>query len=386
MKKILLITNYFPPEKGAAPNRMLSLAQALGNEGYDVTVVCPLPSYPHGKIFQDYRGKIMATEKVSYGNIKRLWVWPSNSTNKIVRLFSMLSFCFSFCFWFIFTKTPRKIFVQYSPVFVGFTAVFLGRFFSKKVILNVSDLWPLAGLEMGIFQRGWYYTLLLKMEQYCYLKANMIVGQSQEILSHIENIENRKQLFLYRNLPAFTPPPVIENSGGGEIRIVYAGLLGMAQGLFDICQKITFPSHISLHIYGSGPELKNIKTLQNSNIFYQGELGRRELHEKIQEYDIALVPLKNRIFGSVPSKIFEYSLLGLPILYCAGGEGGDIIENNALGWNIETNNLQALQGFINTLSFEEINKFPKIQVQQNALKAFDFNDQFAGFSKIIEEL
>ena len=88
--EILLITNYFSPEKGAASNRMSSLAEALGNDGFKVIVVCPLPNYPTGNIFQEYRGKISTTENTSFGKIKRLWIWPSNSANKFVRFHGFL--------------------------------------------------------------------------------------------------------------------------------------------------------------------------------------------------------------------------------------------------------------------------------------------------------
>src|SRR5690554_7250165 len=105
---ILLITNYFPPEKGAAPNRMYSLAESLGNADFNVIVVCPLPNYPTGKIFKGYNGKAYSAEKTKFGKISRIWVWPSNSANKFVRLLSMLSFSFSLVFFFLFTKTPKK--------------------------------------------------------------------------------------------------------------------------------------------------------------------------------------------------------------------------------------------------------------------------------------
>src|SRR5690606_34361366 len=191
----------------------------LGKSGFKVEVVCPLPNYPTGKIFKDYSGKIVTSENISFGKLTRLWVWPSNSTNKFVRLFSMVSFSFSLVLFFIFNKTPKKIFIQYSSVFVGFTAVCLGRLFSKKTILNVSDLWPLAGLEMGILKKGLYYSLLLKMEQFCYRSADLIVGQSKEILEHISNFEKEKPFFLYRNIPNFNVPTINEKSPSVEIKI-----------------------------------------------------------------------------------------------------------------------------------------------------------------------
>src|SRR5690606_31983924 len=363
---------------------MFSLAEGLGKAGYNVKVVCPMPNYPNGKIFDGYSGKLSLIENVSFGKIKRLWIWPSNSTNKLLRLLSMVSFSFSLILFFLFTKTPKKIFIQYSPVFVGFTAVCLGRLFSKKIILNVSDLWPLAGLEMGILEKGSYYSLLLKMERFCYRNANLNVGQSKEIVAHISAFENEKPYFLYRNIPNFESLPIAENSRSEEIKIVYAGLLGMAQGIFEICQQIIFPEKVSFHIYGAGPEAEKISTLHKRNIHFYGELEREDLHKELQKYDIAFIPLKKRIYGSVPSKIFEYSRLGLPILYFAGGEGEDIVNREALGWVVADNDIEALQRFISTISKEKLKSFPKEAVQKNSISAFDFKRQFEEFIISIE--
>lgn len=390
-KEILLITNYFPPEKGAAANRMHTIAESLEKKGYLVHVVCPFPNYPNGKLFEGFKGSLFITKQVSFGKITRLWVWPSNSTNKILRLLSMLSFSFSLTLFLFFSKTPKKIFIQYSPVFVGFTAVCLGSLFLKKIILNVSDLWPQAGFEMGILKKGWYYTLLLKMEKFCYRKATLIIGQSDEILQHISTFEKEKPKFLYRNLPNLKTSEIstyeeVNEEVSKEVKIVYAGLLGIAQGINEICQQIKLPKHLSLHIYGAGPETEKIKAMKNKNIYFYGELDRDSLHKELQQYDIAFVPLVNRIYGSVPSKIFEYSRLGLPLLYFAGGEGGEIVTKNKIGWNIPVKDFKALQHFIDTLSESELKKFPKKIVQKNSEKAFNFNTQFDAFASKINKI
>ncbi|WP_139854203.1 glycosyltransferase family 4 protein [Aequorivita sinensis] len=383
-KEILLITNYFPPEKGAAANRMHSIAENLGKAGYTVKVICPLPNYPNGEIFEGYRGKLSISEKTPFGEVSRLWTWPSNSTNKFIRLLSMLSFSLSLAVFFLFKKTPKKIFIQYSPVFVGFTAVCLGKIFSKKIILNISDLWPLAGLEMGILNKGFYYTLLLKIERYCYKKSDLIIGQSEEILQHISKLENKKPLFLYRNIPNFKVPKISDSPTSKEVKIVYAGLLGVAQGIFEICEKITFPQNVSFHIYGAGPDAERLKSLQSKNVYFYGEVDRAVLHIELEKYDIAFVPLTNRIYGSVPSKIFEYTRLGLPILYFAGGEGGKIVAKESLGWVIPVNNTKKLQEFINTISENELNTYPKEIIQNTAVSVFNFEKQFKAFISAIE--
>jgi len=385
-KEILIITNYFPPEKGAASNRIYGVAEGLGDAGFNVKVVCPFPNYPTGKVFKDFRGSISTTEKTSFGKIKRLWIWPSNSANKFVRLLSMLSFSFSMVLFFIFSKTPKKLFIQYSPIFVGFTAVLLGRLFSKKIILNVSDLWPLAGLEMGLFHKGSYYSFLLKMEKFCYRNSDLIIGQSEEIIEHILVFNQKKKTFLYRNIPNFDAPHIKKIQSSSEIKLVYGGLLGVAQGIFELCQKISFPKNISLHIYGAGPESEKIKKVEKRNIYFYGELKRDELHIELQKYDIAFITLKKRIYGSVPSKIFEFTRLGIPVLYFAGGEGGEIVEKNSLGWVVPVNDFKALQEFINTLSEDNLKQFPRKMIQKNSVSAFNFHKQFEEFTAIIERI
>lgn len=383
-KEVLIITNYFPPERGAASNRIYSMVKGFTENNYKAIVVCPFPNYPDGKIFKGYRTSFFKKTEEPFGNIFRLWIWSTRSKNKFVRLLSMISFSFSLILFLLFIKTPKKVIIQYSPVFVGFTAVFWTKILRKKIILNVSDLWPLAGLEMGILKKGLYYTVLSKMEHFCYKNAQLILGQSEEILSHISKLELYKSLFLYRNYPDFKSPKLENTNTDNEIKIVYAGLLGVAQGLFKICSEITFSDNVSLHIYGSGPETELIKKLNKPHIYYYGAIEREKLHKELINYDIGFVPLKNRIYGSVPSKIFELSRLGLPILYFAGGEGGGIVINNELGWDIPVTDYKKLQNFIDLLSKKELDGFPKEKIQLQSNTNFTFNTQFDSLIQKIE--
>lgn len=385
-KQLLIITNYYPPEKGAASNRMYAMVKAFAENGYDVTVVCPLPNYPTGKVFKGFRNKFIKKTKEAHATVYRLWIFPSNSNNKFLRLLAMLSFSKMLGLFFIYKKLPKKVLIQYSPVFVGFTAVFWSWVLRKKIILNVSDLWPLAGLEMGILKKGFYYTILCKMEAFCYARSHLILGQSKEIVTYIKNKGVTKPLFLYRNFPKFYIPRTQEAKPRLPIKIVYAGLLGVAQGMFTICSNIKLPKEVELHIYGAGPEAKKIEALNNDGIFYHGEIDRQQLHEVLQNYHLGLVPLINRIYGSVPSKIFELALLGLPIIYYAGGEGEEIIKKYDLGWVIPTGNFVALQQFITSLSVEKLNEKQKSIIQERAKETFSFDKQFLSLLTLVKKI
>ena len=92
MKEILIISNYYPPEKGAAANRIEQLALKLKQNNYTVSVICPLGNYPKGELFTEYKGKFLVTEKRQDILVKRLWIYPSNSKNIVIRLLSIFSF------------------------------------------------------------------------------------------------------------------------------------------------------------------------------------------------------------------------------------------------------------------------------------------------------
>jgi hypothetical protein len=77
----------------------------------------------------------------------------------------------------------------------------------------------------------------------------------------------------------------------------------------------------------------------------------------------------------VPSKIFEYANLGLPMLYFGGGEGEDVIKEHKLGWIAEAGDYDDLNRVILSIKKSELNLDKRKQLQQTAVKYFDFNKQ-----------
>ncbi len=380
MKEVLIITSYFPPETGAASNRIFHLAEGLKKRHFKVSVVTPLPNYPTGKIFKDYKGKFNHRSFENDILIYRLWIYASNSKNKLLRLCAMLSYSLSLMSFFLWHKIPKTVIVQSPPLLVAFISILFLRSKQRKLVLNVSDLWPIAGLELGALKKNFSYKLLERIEHFNYRNANLVLGQSKEILSHVKSLFPKKDTFLYRNYPNFKVPEIqLENrSKEDKIKIVYAGLLGIAQGVHKLIQHLDY-SAIALHVYGDGAERKSIESfiLENAHlpISYHGELSREALHKEISGYDIAIIPLLNRIYGSVPSKIFEYAKLGLPILYFGGGEGETIIENHHLGWVAKAGDYDELNRVIAKIDLSDINIDLKENIKEVAFKHFDLNIQ-----------
>lgn len=357
MKEILIISNYYPPEKGAAANRIEQLALKLHQNNYKVSVICPLGNYPKGELFPEYKGKFSVTENRDNIAVKRLWIYPSVSKNLVVRIISVLSFSLSLFFYLLFKKTPKKVVVQSPPLLLSFISVFVLSLKNKKIILNISDLWPLAAIELKALKEGSFsHKFSLFLERFIYKKATLIIGQSNEIITHVKSLFPEKKCYLYRNFPDHKVEEFdLKFEENHPIKIFYAGLLGIAQGVLEMCEKINLNGlNIELHLFGDGAEKSQIEALLSSEkgkkIFFHGMMERNDLHEKLKTFDIAIVPLKVRIYGSVPSKIFEYGALGFPILYFGGGEGETIVEENNMGWIASVENYEQLNHEIQKIS------------------------------------
>lgn len=381
MDQILIVSNYYPPEKGAAANRIERLASQLHTNGFAVKVVCPLGNYPHGKLFQQYKGRFSAEEIQNGIGVKRLWIYPSNSSNIFKRMLSVLSFATGLFFYLLFAKLPQKVIVQSPPLMVSFVSVLALRIRGRKIILNISDLWPLAAIELRALKPGsTSHKLSLLMEKFIYKKASVVLGQSKEIIAHVLTIARHKPCFIYRNYPEGQTDLIDVKSNGG-IKIFYAGLLGVAQGVLEVCEKIELGSGAEFHIFGDGAEkeliVKYIDAHPGKKIFFHGMLERRELMKELPDFDVALVPLRTRIYGSVPSKIFEYSGIGMPILYFGGGEGEQIVSENNLGWVADVGDFAQLNSVLSEIVTEGKSGLQarKLAIYETSKKQFNLDAQ-----------
>lgn len=339
---IVILTQYFLPETGAPQSRLYETALGLKERGWNVTIVTAMPNYPSGRIFANYKHKFYIKDSVGNLDVHRYTLYPSNSPHKLPRIFSMLSFSATALFSVSRLRKfkPDYIFTESPPLALGVTGLALAKATGAKHILNVSDLWPLSAYRLGALSKGGFYNMVVKLEKFLYRKSYACTGQSQEIIEHIHQ-EGGKQVHLFRNgvdirrFEGQTHNHPVKNDA--PLKVIYTGLLGVAQGIAGICRHINFVSaNAELHIYGEGSERAEIeqyiKDHPGTGIVYHGLVKREDIPATLSKADIALIPLIKPIEGAVPSKIYEAMAAGLPILFSGGGEGEQIIKTYDTGW------------------------------------------------------
>ena len=90
--KLLILTQYFPPEVGAPQNRLSDLAFRLKDNGIDVSVLTAMPNYPQMKVYKGYSGKFYKKEIIDGIPVHRSWIYVSNKRSIFFRLLNYFSF------------------------------------------------------------------------------------------------------------------------------------------------------------------------------------------------------------------------------------------------------------------------------------------------------
>ena len=89
--KLLILTQYFPPEVGAPQNRLFELAVRLKRIGVDVSVLTAMPNYPQMKIYDGYEGKDYLYEEIEGIPVHRASIYLPKSKSIIQRLLNYFS-------------------------------------------------------------------------------------------------------------------------------------------------------------------------------------------------------------------------------------------------------------------------------------------------------
>mgnify|MGYP003289506955 CR=1 FL=1 len=338
--KVLIVSFYYEPELGAAPSRITNLAKGLKASGADVDVLTCLPNYPKGRVFDGYRGRFSMKETIDGINVYRYWTYATVSKNPFKRVLAMTSYAvtmWSFAFKRKLIKSYDRIIVQSPPIMVSASAVMLfSKLFGKNVILNVSDLWPGSAVELGFVREGSLsFKVLSFLERFIYRNSTSVMGQSREIVEHVHRMFPKKPTFMYLNLQPQTTAPVKSKVRNGKMKIVYAGLFGVAQDMLSLLKSIDFTSlGVEMHLYGGGNQIDDILAYignGDKNIFYHGFVSKQQMNEELKVYDLSIIPLAAHIYGAVPSKIFDLLPVGIPVLFSGSGEGARVVEENGFG-------------------------------------------------------
>jgi glycosyltransferase involved in cell wall biosynthesis len=349
--KIIILTQYFPPEVGAPQNRLYEMAVRLQKMGVEIEVLTAMPNYPSMEIHKEYIGKWYVKGQMDAMKIHRAWIWVGKSKKLFPRLLNYFSFVFS-SIWVGCFKLNKADYLlcESPPLFLGISAILLKKLKKAKLIFNVSDLWPESAEKLGLIQNKFLLRITTKLEEYLYKSSAIITGQTQGIVKNIQGRFPDKSVYWLPNgvdLTFYNPDKIISNwrketdFSLEDFIILYAGIIGHAQALEVVLKAAEMTlnlSSIKWVLLGSGPEKEKLiilnEKMQLTNVYFYPPVPKSKMPEILKTVDVCLVPLKNiELFrGALPSKIFEALAMKKPILLGAEGEAKELfIEHGKAG-------------------------------------------------------
>ena len=362
--KVGILTQYYPPEIGAPQARLSHLVKKLAERGHEVYVLTAWPNYPIGRIYPGFR-RVLYCEKQGCITIIRTFIYPTQSVKFVPRLLSYLSFVFSSLVTGMFFL-PRLdyLITESPPLFLGLSGYLLSRFKKARWIFNVSDLWPESAVRLGFIGSGWQLRLGQILEAFCYRRTWLVTGQSQEILRNIQKRFPAVAAYHFSN--GADPTLFSPDKRSIELRkklthnntciAIYAGLHGIAQGLDQLLEaafQLRNLDHFLMILVGDGPEKKRLmersKTMGLANVRFMDPVPYVDMPSLLASSDVALVPLKVRLPGAIPSKIYEAMSSALPVVLAGDGEAAQIIKECQAGYAVSPGEVSTLTAILRRL-------------------------------------
>lgn len=360
--RLVICTQYYPPEIGAPQNRLSEIAKKFVAQGHSVTVLTAMPNYPTGKIHKGYGG-LLKRETIDGVNVIRTFIYPTQSASFVKRLTNYFSFVISSALFGTFLlKRPDFLIVESPPLFLAFTGVWLKWVKRTRLIFNVSDLWPQNMIDMGMLRReSLAFRLSAWLERTAYKQAWLVSGQSKGIINNIKERFPSIQTFHLSN------GVDVERFGSDKVRdeerkllqsdkyfvVLYSGLHGLPQGLEQIIEaakRLRDNKKIKFVFVGDGADkvrlIEITKKHELDNVAFIDPQPSVVIPHFLAAADALVVPLKLHITGAVPSKLYEAMASEKPVLLIAEGEAAQIVNEANAGLTFAPDDIE---GFVNGL-------------------------------------
>lgn len=342
--RLLILTQYYAPEIGAAQTRLAALTRALMARGHVVEVVTAMPNHSFGRTLKGYRGRPYMREWIDGALVHRTWVYAAGGTGAR-RMLNYLSFAFTCIFGLARARRPDAIFVESPPLFLSLPGWFAAKRFGCPLIFNVADLWPDAVRELGVMNGGFLLSAAEKLEAWTYRRATMINVVTDGIerdLRERKGVPASKLRSLPNGVDVETFVPRARSDDlATRLRLdarpifLYVGTHGIAHALGHVVAAAAQVPEALLLFVGAGTTKPALIVLARGleNVRFADPVPPEQMAEYFSLAYASIVPLIRSSVNNAarPAKLFASLACGVPVIYSGDGEGAAIVRDAGVG-------------------------------------------------------
>ena len=346
----MLVTNQFLND-----SRVLKEAVSASKAGFQVQIIA----------LGDHEKKLPRNESFEGWHVKRIVltttrIWPKKLMFKLSTQY--LEYIIKVA------KESRTANIIHANDFETLPAAVIIKLLSFGKIKILYDAHELETDRKGIF--GLLKLLFRIGEKCCIPFADSVITVSDSIANWYQKQYKIARPGIVRNIPQTNK--IIQNENDpdlkrkfslkkGDILFIYLGGLSFGRGierLLEIFSKVQKDRHIVFMGYGPlSTEVQQYAEI-NHNIHYLPAVPPEDVLAHTATADIGIYLMENICLNhlySLPNKLFEYMLAGLPVIINDLPDQRSIIEQFNCGW-IAAENDEKIIDFINTIESEEISK------------------------------
>jgi glycosyltransferase involved in cell wall biosynthesis len=313
MRALMVVYNHYETD-----NRVRRYAETLARRGDTVEVIClKQQNYAFGHVLNGV--KVFGIQSRN-----------KNEKTKFDYLYRNILF-FLNSFWFLTMRHIKNrydlIHVHSVPDYEVFSTIF-AKFTGAKVILDIHDIVPeFFANKFGTSTNSLFPTLLKLIERLCCSFADHVIISNHiwgdRLVARSVKKEKCSVILNYPDPCLFKRTrPKKKNS---KFILMYPGTIAWHQGIdIAVCAMNIVRDknpNVEFHIYGGGPEEKNIlKLIHQLNIAdhvkVMGSFPMEVIVDKMMDTDLGIVPKRDDNFGgdAFSTKIFEFMAMGVPVL------------------------------------------------------------------------
>jgi glycosyltransferase involved in cell wall biosynthesis len=361
--RLLLLTQYYHPEVGAAQTRLRETVRGLAERGFQITVVAPAPSYPTGIVPEGYVSLSASRERIDGVSVARLPAVILPGAGMSRRLVGHATFAASSFASVALARQYDVALIESPPLFLGLTARAL-RAAGLPYVFHVADPWPDFPIALGYLRSGLERRLAFALEDLAYRGAAAVTTVSPGLVALLDakaSAAGKVHLVpngvdISRFDPSMRPEAAREALGWDDsFTVVYAGTVGLAQGLGTLLDAAGLVGEgIRFHIVGEGVERPALEARARdmglANVAFHGSIPRHEVPLVLAAADACLVLLRRGPLyeDSLPTKLVESMAAGRPVIVSADGLSGRIIESAGGGYTAPAEDPVALARAVDT--------------------------------------
>lgn len=352
MARVLVVSQYFPPELGAAQNRVGAFVSGLADQGHELTVVCEQPNHPAGIYHPGYGRRPVVVERDGTVTVRRLWVAASPRKTKLRRIAFYGSFAAAVSVAMAALPRHDVLFISSPPLPAALVAGGLAVARRTPFVLDVRDIWPAAAEALGELSDRRVLRALEVGERFLYEHAARVTTTTQAFCRHIDGIAGRPVAEYLPNGASDAllelPEPAREESR--PFLVGYVGNLGVAQGLdavLDAADRLR-DARVRFLLVGDGPRAAELRSDRDRRGLDNVDLRPGVPPDRVAEFllaaDALLVPLGAQplLDAFIPSKLYDAMAVGRPVIASVRGEAAELVRESGCGLLVPPENGDAL--------------------------------------------